>query len=280
MKSLAPRTLRLSTLALGMAATLLSSGSLAQTTTQSSSQTDAQTSRPATPNPCKATPSTPGAPSPAPNPPSCVTKPKKPDTSLSLGVFSQLTIDRTQDTFGFAMQGTAPSVGTLGTFRQTFSSWLGYSVNLGYSRISEHYLNPDAYYTYNNDGEFNVDSNMYESTISYVAHTRINKRFSLFGDIGPGLLTFLPVHRGATAIDYTPGHLAMGIPSVQFRPAGVAGSGVDLNLTRRFALRAEYRGLLYKNPDFQTGYTLYSKQLTLTSEPTLSLVYHLHQPKP
>jgi len=44
----------------------------------------------------------------------------------------------------------------------------------------------------------------------------------------------------------------------------------DLHLSRRFDLRAEYRGLLYKNPDFQTGGDPYSKQLTLTNEPTLS----------
>jgi opacity protein-like surface antigen len=170
------------------------------------------------------------------------------------------------------MQGTSPSAGTLGTFRQTFSSWLGYSVNLGYSRISERYLSPDFYYHYSN--QFNVDSNMYESTISYVAHTPVNKRFALFGDIGPGLLTFLPVHRGVDAVNFAPGQQASLVPGVQFRPAGVAGAGIDLHLTRRFDLRAEYRGLLYKNPDFQTGDAPYSKQLTLTNEPTISLVYH------
>jgi hypothetical protein len=274
LKSFVSRRFRLSTRALGMAAILLATSSFAQ----SSSQTDTQTSQTDTPNPCKPTPPTPGAPSPAPHSPSCVAKPKKPDTSISLGVSSQLTIDRTENIFGFTMQGTAPSAGTLGTFRQTFSPWLGYSVNLGYARVSEHYLSPDVY-NYNSN-QFNVDSNMYESTISYVAHTRVNKRFSLFGDIGPGLLTFLPVHRGADAINYVPGNFASLIPSVQFRPAGLAGTGFDLHLSRRFDLRAEYRGLLYKNPDFQTGDAPYSKLLTLTSEPTISLVYHLHQPEP
>jgi len=266
LKPFAPCTLRLSTLALVMAVTLLSSSGLAQTNTQSSSQTDAPISPTVTSDPCK------------PSPPSCLVKPQKPDTSISLGISSQLTIDRTQYTFGFTMQGTAPSAGTLGAFRQTFSPWLGYSVNLGYSRISERYLSP---YLYNyNSNQFHTDSNMYESTISYVAHARLNKRVSLFGNIGPGLLTFLPVHRGADAINYVPGNSIFLVPGVQFRPVGVAGTGFDLHLSRRFDLRVEYRGLLYKNPDFQTGDAPYSKQLTLTNEPTVSLVYHLHSPKP
>ena len=271
LKLLTPHHLRRLALALSMTPALLVSHSIAQTAPQVTKLAIVY---------CQPDAAKQLALSQSLNPPACIAMPHRPDTSISLGAFPQLTIDRTQDTFGFSMQGTAPSVGTLGTFRQTFSTWLGYSVNLGYTRVSEQYRNPGVYYTYSTDGLFNVQSNMYESTIAYVAHTPLNKHFSLFGDIGPGLLTFLPVHRGPTAIDYTPYHLAMGVPGVQFRPAGVAGTGVDLNLKRRFALRAEYRGLLYKNPDFQTGYNLYSKQLTLTSEPTLSILYHFYQTKP
>jgi hypothetical protein len=183
------------------------------------------------------------------------------ETSISLGVFSQFTSGRTQDLYnGFSAQGTVPSAGTLGTFRQTFSPWLGYSVNLGYSRVAEHYPGAGA----------NINSNMYESSIAYVAHTPVNKRFSLFGDAGPGLLTFLPF----------PGspHTIQSVASVQVRPVGVFGSGVDVHLGRQFDLRAEYRGLLYSNPDFRTGDSL-SKLITVSSEPTLSLVYHFH-PQP
>ncbi len=254
-----------------MAATLLSSSSFAQT--------HPQTNPPATKRvSCTPTPAKRGAssPTPTPKPLPCVIK-HHPDTSLSLGVYSQLTIDRTQDLYGFAMQGTAPSTGTLGTFRQTFSPWLGYSVNLGYARVSEQYRNENS--SYGSPGNLNIDANMYESSITYVAHTRVNKRFSLFGDAGPGLLTFLPVHRGADAIDYFPESISSRGLSVQVRPAGVFGSGADLRLSRHFDLRAEYRGLIYNNPDFRTGDTL-SNKLTLTSEPTLSLVYHVHQPVP
>jgi hypothetical protein len=276
----ASQHLHRSALVFGIAATLLSSGSFAQTSTQSSSQTEnpsaAQTSLPtppATPSRCKSNPPT----AATRQPPPCIAKPNKSDISLSLGAFSQLTIDRTQDLFGFAVQGTAPSAGTLGTFRQTFSPWLGYSVNLGYTRVSEQYRNEAG--SFGSAAGLNIGSNMYETSLTYIAHTSANKRLSLFGDIGPGLSTFLPVHRGANAINYAPENFASLIPGVQVRPTGVFGSGVDIHLTHHFDLRAEYRGLVYNNPDFRTGDTL-SKKLTLTSEPTISLVYHFHASKP
>lgn len=218
----------------------------------------------------------------APAPQPCITKPRT-ETSISLGAFAQLTTTRSQDIpyNTTIVQATAPSAGVLGTFRQTFSPWLGYSVNLGYSRLSEHYrgygigTDSGGYV----DG-FNVSTNVYESSVTYVAHTRVNNRYSLFADVGPGLLTFLPVHRGANAINYVPFQYASLVPGVQVRPTGVFGSGLDLHLTQRLSLRAEYRGLLYKNPDFQTGDAPYSKLMTLTSEPTVSLVYTFHNRKP
>ncbi len=188
------------------------------------------------------------------------------DTSISLGIFPQLTIDRTGDLYGFTEQGTAPSTGILGTFRQTFSPWLGYSVNLGYSRVSEQYRDENGGSGF--PANLNVNSNMYESSITYIAHTRVNKRISLFGDAGPALLTFLPV----------PGSSNPSGLSVQVRPTGLFGSGVDVRLSRSFDLRGEYRGLIYDNPDFRTGDFL-SKRLTLTNEPTISLVYNFHAGK-
>ncbi len=268
MNPLALRHLRRSILVIGLATTLLTSLGFAQTETPAA---------PSATKPCMPASPTKNPPSTSPTPPPCRAK-HHPDTSISLGLFPQLTIDRTSDSNGFTQQGTAPSTGTLGTFRQTFRAWLGYSVNLGYSRVSEQYRNPGAFYS--GLGDFNIDANMYESSITYIAHTPVNKHFSLFGDIGPGLLTFLPVHRGANAIDYAPNRLANLIPGVQVRPAGLFGSGIDLHLTRRFDLRAEYRGLFYKNPDFQTGDAPYSKQLTLTSEPTISLVYNFYKSRP
>ena len=71
-----------------------------------------------------------------------------PNIDISLGVFGQLTSTRmpttnTSDSLGTyttqAAQGTSPSAGVLGTFHQSFKPWLGYNINLGYSRFSENY---------------------------------------------------------------------------------------------------------------------------------------------
>jgi hypothetical protein len=187
-----------------------------------------------------------------------------PSTSISLGLFPQLTITRSHESFSSLLgQSTAPSTGTLGTFRQTFSPWLGYSVNLGYSRASEQYLNG----AYGSLQGYKADANMYETSVTYIAHTHPSRRISLFGELGPGLATFLPVERGPNS----------GL-SVQVRPTAVFGSGIDIHLTHRFDFRTQYHGLLYNNPDFETGDYL-SKRVTLTSEPTLSLVYTFTHPR-
>lgn len=188
------------------------------------------------------------------------------DTSISLGVLPQLTIDRSLQIETYeAVQIAAPSAGTTATFRQVFRPWLGYSVNLGYMRMPMHYVEPSTFPVNNN---FNVNSNAWESTVSYVAQTTASPRWSLFGDVGGGVLTFQP-----TTFEHP--YVAYQHPGVQARPAGVGGAGMELHFARSWAFRMEYRGLLYEGPDYNTGAeSTYHKQMTLTSEPTLSLVYH------
>lgn len=54
----------------------------------------------------------------------------------------------------------------------------------------------------------------------------------------------------------------------EYRADGVAGIGIHLHLANSFGLRAEYRGLLYKSPQFGEP-----ELTTVSSEPTLSLTY-------
>ena len=60
-----------------------------------------------------------------------------------------------------------------------------------------------------------------------------------------------------------------------YRAAVIFGAGVDYRLSDHLGLRAEYRGLFYKNPDFAAVISLVpvSKQFTVTNEPTVSLTY-------
>lgn len=259
MPPLAPKTLRLA--ALTFAALLLSALALAQTP------------KPAAP-PCKALTTKP-APLPTIKPVPCRPALHHPDTSLSLGAFSQLTASRIlNDPYNFRTESMSPSAGVLGTFRQTYSPWLGYSLNMGYTRASERATDnadfPNLYSTSN----LTIPANVYELSLSYLAQTHLTPRLSPFADIGAGVLTFLPEHRGATAIDFVPYRSL--VPSVTFRPLGVGGVGFDYALSRHLSLRAEYRGQLFKFADYAD--TL-PKHLTVTSSPTLSLVYNFTHPK-
>lgn len=206
-------------------------------------------------------------------PPACISahkadaaKPKEMvQTSISIGVFPQLTPTRIQGGANFLQtQGIAPTPGVLGTVRQQFRPWLGYSVNMGFTRVNERYTNTTGV-----DGsELNdsgVHSNFYELSLSYVAQKRLSPRLTGFTDLGAGTVTILPIKTST----YGPNYFANSL-SVNFRPEGVIGVGVDLRLAQPLALRVEYRGLLYKDPDF--GRNL-QRSTTVTSEPTLSLVY-------
>jgi outer membrane immunogenic protein len=79
--------------------------------------------------------------------------------------------------------------------------------------------------------------------------------------IAPLALTGAPVYTGGSA----------GI-SGQTRPTFLYGAGVDFPLTSHFIMRAEYRGLLYKQPDFNiTG--LQTNSIGILSEPTIGFAY-------
>jgi hypothetical protein len=50
---------------------------------------------------------------------------------------------------------------------------------------------------------------------------------------------------------------------------------MNCKLSKQWGIRAEYRGLFYKNPDWNmnNGPVTTSKLYTVTNEPTLSIVY-------
>lgn len=202
---------------------------------------------------------------------------------ISLGMFGQLTPTRTPTNvatessgsiYTQSIQGTSASAGALGTFRQSFGRWLGYNVNFGYSRFSEKYSqgivfipNPSYVPALNPTSNFargSIGTNMYELTGAYLVHGPRAKRVDTFAQLGGGVLSFLPTQNPSPY-------------SVQFRPTMVFGAGIDYKLSQHLALRAEYRGLFLKNPDFKgdngVGSVITSKLFTVTNEPTLSIVY-------
>jgi len=211
--------------------------------------------------------------------------PKKtftPGMDVSVGAFGQLTDTRTPTTttdlttgvFTTEMtQGPSQSAGVLGTFHESFKPWLGYNVNFGYSQFSENYsagdsFVPNATTTAPASAHFaqgSIRTNMYELTIASVIEGPRTKRFSTFAQFGGGGLFFLPTAGTSGAKDQT-------------RPAMLFGVGMNYKISSHLDMRAEYRGLFYKSPDFNLppydGFDFpMSRLFTVTSEPTISLVY-------
>ncbi|MBW4040259.1 MAG: hypothetical protein HIU91_15660 [Acidobacteria bacterium] len=176
---------------------------------------------------------------------------------------AQLTASRINDTStNLTTQSLSPSAGVFTTFRQSFKPWLGYSVNLGYTRSTYRYsISPPTGFTGITSGA-SIPSHMYEVSISYIAQKHLTNHLTVFGEAGAGTMAFAARNR----VGSIP---ARG--SNAFRPEGIAGFGVDYRLPHGLGLRAQYRGLFLKYP--YPGDDLPTKLKTVISEPNLSLTY-------
>jgi opacity protein-like surface antigen len=89
-------------------------------------------------------------------------------------------------------------------------------------------------------------------------------KFSPYALAGGGGLIFRPTDNGG---GFVPG------AETQAKGAFLYGGGADYALTRHFSLRAEYRGFVYKNPDFGLA-TLHADNWTHTAQPSAGIVFH------
>ncbi len=200
------------------------------------------------------------------------------EMDFSLGVAAQLTGTRFIN--GHAQSnGATPTAVLLTSFHEQFKPLVGYNVNFGYTKMTENYtegtvgFNPTSpSFTAPIFGSSvaggSIPTNTYEISSAYVIRgAGPTKRFRTFAQVGGGVLIFAP-----TVTPY------QGYNS--YRAAGLFGAGVEYAVTRRLGLKAEYRGLFYKNPDFGaiTGPVPTNKLFTVTNEPTLSLTYRLGGP--
>jgi hypothetical protein len=141
------------------------------------------------------------------------------------------------------------SLGLLATVRQSFHPWLGYEVNYGYTRFSERYsILP-----------FAVQNNLHEVSGAYLLQGPTIPFLGLqpFGAVGVGALIFLPTTTGGQKYNQ------------QTRVPLLYELGVNYPiLTSHLGLRFQYRGLVYKTPDFNSA-SLTTNARRQTSEPSV-----------
>src|SRR5215468_2147683 len=131
-----------------------------------------------------------------------------------------------------ASRSATKSGGLLVGYSYQFNKWAGAEGNYGYSRNTSNY--------FGSIGQSSVQANIHELTGSFVAHIPVNKS---------GVRPYALAGAGALIFDPTDRFLANGIAR-QTKATFVYGGGVNFDLTHNFGVRAEYRGLLFKVPDF------------------------------
>jgi len=122
--------------------------------------------------------------------------------------------------------------GLLLGYSYQFNRWAGVEGNYGYTRNTHHY-----------DGAAepsSLQADFHEVTGSFVAHIPVRvRRIRPYALVGAGALVFDPTDS-----------VVVNGADRQTKAAFVYGGGANIDLTNRFGIRAEYRGLAYKIPDF------------------------------
>lgn len=136
--------------------------------------------------------------------------------------------------------------GVLASYRFFFNEHNGVELSYGLSSST---------HNYGAEGNIaGIDTHSHELSAAYVVRFPM-RRVTPFALAGVGGLIFNPRDvQGATT---------------EARAAFVYGGGADFSLTRRFFMRAQYRGLLYKSPTYDLSVLSGTGRVTHTAEPSL-----------
>jgi outer membrane immunogenic protein len=155
------------------------------------------------------------------------------------------------------LQTPTNSGGFLASYRLGFASHSAVELNYGYSRNSQYYtdslLGPLA----------GQQAAVHEATAAYVFSLGHSTRLDPFVLGGSGALVFSPNSNSFNSI------VGAG---TQPKPAFLYGGGLDYRLRGGLGLRVQYRGLVYKAPDFGLS-ELSTGSWTHTAEPSAGLVF-------
>jgi hypothetical protein len=148
------------------------------------------------------------------------------------------------------------TAGILINVRYTASPWVGFEFNYSYARYT------DLFTPFGSQPNGGVQQNANEYTFGYVIHSK--KQYF-------GLTPFASGGAGTTVFRPTPGG-GLGLPE-QARATYFASVGVETTvLSPHFGVRAQYRQLFFKAPDFETNY-LRIEQHTSSYEPGVGFFF-------
>jgi opacity protein-like surface antigen len=153
------------------------------------------------------------------------------------------------------------SVGFLATYRYNLNAKSAVDLNYGVTRNTMYYTVNDT--TTGGQLYYNIQANVHEATADYVYKPIKIGRLSPFFLAGGGVLIYSP-----TGQSY-----GTSSQERQSKPAFLYGGGADYHVFRNLSFRMQYRGLLYKAPDFGVT-SLTSNTITHTAEPSFGLVFH------
>jgi len=175
-------------------------------------------------------------------------------SQISLQGTALVTKDTNADSSPLSHQATK-SGGLLVGYSYQFNSWAGAEGNYGYTQNTQNYMASVGQ---------SIRSDFHEITGAFVAHIPVRVRsVRPYALAGAGTLVFNPTDdakRMNSAIDR------------QTKAAFVYGGGVNFDITSNFGVRAEYRGLVYKVPDFQLD-ALNLDKVTHLAQPSVGFFF-------
>jgi outer membrane immunogenic protein len=153
-------------------------------------------------------------------------------------------------------QHTTKSGGFLVGYSYQFNSWAGVEGNYGYTQNT---LNTTGSF-----GQSSIRSDFHEITGAFVAHIPVKvARIRPYALAGAGALIFNPTDDAR--------RINAGIDR-QAKATFVYGGGVNFDIVRNFGVRAEYRGLVYKAPDFKLD-NLNLDKVTHLAQPSVGFFF-------
>jgi len=181
-------------------------------------------------------------------------------TALSQEVRNEVSVQATgffsKDSNGQGISNkTTQSGGLLAGYRYRINRWFSAETNYGYNHSTEQYFTIG--------GASRIQADVHSVTGDLVVNLpfRFHKLLPyVLG--GGGTLIFSPTNNSG---GFVPGG------DTQAKGAFVYGGGADYGIARHVSLRAEYRGFVYKIPDFGLG-NLSSNAWTHTALPSAGLV--------